>query len=134
MSAETLLLVIAVATIVTTAIQCLEMFLILRSNRRTNEILENPAPVIEGLMIACKEDKEFAQAFGSFLAWSGQCAIAGFKAQAEQAGVKVPKIKSVGDLFSFALQMPSIQAAIEKKIKGSAGNAVAEVVEDAWGL
>jgi len=120
-----------------TFIQTLEVYWLLKSNRRTNEILENPAPVIEGLMEACREDKEFAAAFDSFLAWSGQCAIAGFKAQAEAAGVKVPKIKNIGDLFSFALQMPAIQQAIEKKVQSAAGGAVEKVADKAmieWGL
>jgi len=49
----------------------------------------------------------------------------------------VPKIKSIGDLFSFALQMPAIQQAIEKKVQNAAGGAVEKVADKAmieWGL
>lgn len=141
MSTETWLAVIALATIVTTAIQCIEMFMILRSNRRTNEILENPAPVIVGLMDALKEDKEFAQEFGNFIAWGGSAALAGVRQNMETAGIKPPKIKSLGDFLGFLVQMPQIQAAIEKKMVGAVEGAAAEVVDKKvgaamveWGL
>ena len=44
------LIIIAVVTTLTTIIQCIEMYLLISSSRRTNQILEHPGPlVVSGL-------------------------------------------------------------------------------------
>ena len=82
------------------------------------------------IQVACDADfykaQEFAQEFGNFIAWGGAAALAGVRGTMEQAGIKPPKIKSVGDLLGFLVQMPQIQAAIEKKMVGAVEGAVAE--------
>lgn len=134
-------MIVEITLIVMTFVQCLEFWWLYQSSRRTNEILENPAPVVIGLMDALKEDKEFAQEFGNFVAWTGSAALAGVKQNMENAGIKPPKIKSLGDFLGFLVQMPQIQAAIEKKMVGAVEGAAAEVVDKKvgqamveWGL
>jgi len=129
------LMLIALMTGITTIIQCVEMWLLLRSSRQTNAYLANPAPLISGFLRELAEDKEFAQEFAGFVAWMGQTGLSGVKTAMQDAGIKPPKIKSFGDLLGFMVQMPQIQAAIEKKakaaIEGAAGEAVEKTAE-AW--
>lgn len=126
------LMLIALMTGITTIIQCIEMWMLVRSSRRTNELLSDPAPLLMGLMEHLAEDKKFQQEFGAFISWMGQAGIAGVKNTMQEAGFKPPKIKSFGDLLGFLVQMPTIQSAIEAKAQSMVTKAGTEVVKDAW--
>ena len=66
---------------------------------------------------------------GGFVSWAGTTAIASVKQNMEQAGIKVPKIRSLGDALGLVFQFPGIQEAIEKKaqsILGDVGEAGAQ--------
>lgn len=129
-----LLLVIAIATIVTTLIQCIEMWMLISSSRRTNELLSQPGDIIVSLVEQLQNDKKFAATFMGFVGWLGQVTIAGAKEAVQQAGVyKPPKIKSVADLLSFALQLPAIQNAVEKKIVDTVGGEAVKTATEAVG-
>lgn len=126
-------MIVEIALIVMTFIQCLEFMWLYRSSRRTNEILENPAPVIIGLMDALQEDKKFAQEFGNFVAWCGAAGLSGIRQQMEQGGIKPPKIKSIGDFLGFLVQMPQIQQKLQAKaaqmLEGATDKGVDAVTE-----
>jgi len=120
-----------------TIIQTFEFIYLIQSSRRTNQLIEDPAPILIGLINRIKEDPKFAQEFGSFIAWCGQTGIQGIKTSMSDAGIKVPKIRTLGDVFSALMQMPKIQQAIEDKItKAATGVMPAEVekVAEGWGL
>ena len=127
------LIIIAVVTTLTTIIQCIEMYLLISSSRRTNQILEHPGPLVvsglKELMAEVSEDKDFQAMLGGFVSWAGTTAIASVKQNMEQAGIKVPKIRSLGDALGLVFQLPGIQGAIEKKaqsILGDVGEAGAQ--------
>jgi len=129
------LMLIALMTGATTLIQCIEMWMLVKSSRRTNELLENPAPLVSGFLQNLANDPDFAKEFAGFIAWMGQTGISGIKTTMQEAGIKPPKIKSFGDMVGFLFQMPQIQAAIEKKAKAAIEGTAAEVVEkgaEAW--
>lgn len=121
MSEHDFLFYIFVATAVTSIINCIEIIYLIRSSRRTNEILENPAPLFVGLMEALATDKEFQQEFGNFVAWAGQTAVLGIKQSMTKEGKKVPKIRSFSDLLGFVSSLPQVQSAIEAKAAGLIG-------------
>lgn len=124
-----------IALIIMTAIQSFEFYYLIKSSRRTNEILENPAPVVKGFLKSLAEDEDFAKEFAGFIAWAGQTGIAGVKQTMQDAGFKPPKIKSFGDLLGFLVQMPAIQDAVQKKAASLVeGKAVAVVENAGWGL
>jgi len=124
------LMIIALMTGVTTAIQCFEMWMLVKSSRQTNRILQDPAPIVKGFLKALAEDEDFAKEFAGFIAWAGQTGIAGVKQTMTEAGIKPPKIKSFGDLLGFLVQMPQIQDAVQKKAAGIVNGKAAVVVED----
>lgn len=127
------LVVIALVTTLTTIIQCIEMYLLITSSRRTNQILEHPGPLVvsglKELMVELSEDKDFQQMLGGFVAWAGTTAITNVKANMEKAGIKVPKIKSLGDALGLIFQLPGVQAAVEKKVEGLVGGLTEAVGE-----
>lgn len=133
MTTEETLFWIMIATMITSVINTIEIIYLIRSSRRTNEILENPSPVICGLMDALKEDEKFAKEFGGFLVWVGGALLAGLQSKMGDAGMKPPKIKTLGDAFGLIFQLPNIRSAIEKKasqiVEGAGADAAQKIVE-----
>lgn len=147
MNTETLIILMGSAY---AAIEAVQLILLIRQSKRTADALDRlldpeseEAGVIAtnffvGMSKRIRADPQAQQAFGELVAWMGACAFQ--QAQKSlQNGVKMPKIKSIGDLLGLAFQMPGIQAAVEKKAAQIAGLAeeagAAEVVKDtAWGL
>ena len=137
MTVEELLFLIAIATIVTTAIQCIEMFMILRSQRQTNFYLENIGHLAsDGVSQWIKdliEDKQKQAEFFGFVSMCGQHAIGAAK---DALAPKMPKIKSLGDFINTLLQMPVIQQKVEQKaaqiLEGTAQKAVETVPKEVW--
>lgn len=117
------------ALIVMTAIQSFEFYYLIKSSRRTNEILEHPGDLAVSLIKQLEEDEKFAEAFGSLIAWSGGIAVNGVKKTMNEAGIKPPKIKSIGDFLGYVMQFPSVQTQIEKKITGAVGGKAAPAAE-----
>lgn len=118
------------ALIIMTAIQSFEFYYLIKSSRRTNEILEHPGDLALSLIKQLENDEKFADAFGSLIAWSGQTAIAGVKKTIADSGIQPPmKIKTIGDLVQYITHFPSVQGAIEKKITGAVGGKAAPAAE-----
>ena len=130
MSQVDLLFWIMITSLITSIINTIEIIYLIRSSRRTNEILENPAPIVSGFLHALEDDKDFAKEFGSFVVWCGQAALSGVKQSMEGAGMKPPKIKSFGDALGFLIQLPQIQQAIQTKAAAALEGAGKEAVKD----
>lgn len=133
MSITQILLIIAIATIATTIIQCIEMYLILYNQRKTNWLLENIGVLasngfsqfIHELITDKKKEAEF---FG-FVQLCGQHAINAGKDAVQK---KMPRVKSLGDVIGFLLQMPAVQAKVEKVVAGPEA-APEAAVPPGWG-
>jgi len=83
-----------------------------------------------GMSEAIRKDPDSQQAFGELISWMGQIVLT----QAQQTmvkGQKMPKVKSLGDVFSMLWQMPAVQGAVEKKVDEISGGAVDKVVSSA---
>lgn len=78
MNDNDLLALIALVTTITTIIQTIEMYLLLKSNRKTNDILENPGKLLlDGavdMVDGLTNDAEAAQAFFTLIANMGKVA------------------------------------------------------------
>jgi len=111
-----------------TIIQTFEFIYLIQSSRRTNELIEDPAPILIGLIKRVQEDKEFAAAFGGLIVWAGQCAVQGVKDKVA-TDMKPPKIKNLSDVLGYLVQMPQIQSAIQNKVSGALGDKAEAVVE-----
>lgn len=129
-------------------IEAIQLILLIHQSKRTADALDRlldpmseEAGIIAtnffvGMSNRIRSDPQAQQAFGEFVAWMGACAFQ----QAQQAvtkGMKPPKIKSIGDLFSLAFSMPQVQQAVEQKatelVAGAAKEGGKKVVEG-WGL
>lgn len=135
MSVEELLFWIVLLTGATTLIQCIEMFLILVNQRRTNELLENIGHLASDgffqFINDIAEDKQKEAAFFGFVRCCGQHAIGAVK---DAAMPKMPKIKSLGDVIGLLFSSPAVQAKIEKKVGEMVEGAAETAVEGAgWG-
>lgn len=131
MSQGDMLFWIMITSLITSIINTIEIIYLIRSSHRTNEILENPAPLISGLVHALQEDKEFEKEFGALVVWMGQAALSGIKSSMEKAEIRPPKIKSFGDALGFLIQLPQIQNAIQAKATKAIEGAAEESVKEA---
>lgn len=138
MSIEALLLIIAAATIITTIIQCIEMWMLVSSSRRTNELLEDPTPLLESIVERMRKDHAFGAAVGSLFVFMGQCAFAEMR---DMVAGKIPKLrrpKNIQEALGMLAEnlMPRVQEyasnAIANKATEKAG-AAAEKVTEGWG-
>lgn len=131
MTESDMLFWIMLTSLITSIINCIEIISLIKSSRKTNQILEDPAPVVKGFMNSLKHDPEFAKEFSSFLLWCGQSGMAGIKDAMTDAGMKPPKIKNFSDAMGFLFQLPAIQDAIQKKISKGLANTAEDAVQTA---
>lgn len=117
MTIEELLGLIALATIVTTIIQCLEMYLLLRSSRDTNEKLDNLGHLMsDGVhqwIADLAQDKEKQEAFFGLIQIMGQAALEGVRGAT--AGKPV-KLRGWAKVFEPLVNSPEIQAMIAERL------------------
>lgn len=140
-----LLLAIAITTIVTTLIQTIEMWLLVRSSKQTNHILSHPGELLlTGITEWIKgiwDDEKAQKTFFTFAQILAQNMIMGAREAAQNAGLKPPKIRNVQDAVGYILSLPGAQARIDKAISGAMDEAVTETAVEAgkdylkaWGL
>jgi len=137
------LFVIAAITGITTVIQCIEMYLLVRTHRQTNAILENPGPMvadgIHGYLTELIEDPKMQEEFFSFVAICGKNMWQGVGAT-DAGDIKPVKLKGRMKMFEPIVNNPKIQEMVAQKIAatiqatGEAGisNATKKIA-DTWG-
>lgn len=146
MTDSELLLAIAITTIITTLIQTIEMWLLVKSSRQTNYLLSHPGDLlldgITGWIKNLWESDKDQKAFFTFMNILAQNMVLGIREAAAGAGIKPPKIRNVQDAIGYILSLPGTQKRIEGLMSGEAVEDVAkEAVKDAakdylkdWGL
>ena len=138
MTVEELLFWIAVLTGVTTVVQCIEMMILIHNQRETNRLLQNVGHLASDgfFQFVCDiaDDKNKEAAFFGFVQKCGAHALGAAKDMVQGATVKMPRIKSLGDVIGTLFQMPGVQAKVEEKAAAMLDGKAKEAVEAAKDL
>jgi len=110
------LMIIALVTTLTTIIQCIEMYLLLRSTRNTNEILSNPTIIVKDFLENLVEDKDVQKAFFEFVAVCGSAMMQGMQGNPAGAPAKPVKLKGMAKLLEPFINNQQVQGMIADKI------------------
>jgi len=133
MSIEFLLILLTSFTAATTIIQVIEMWILVKNQQRTNEILEHPIEMICHLAEDLKENKEAQAVFFELIA---AMAMTGFNQVQQAIGKDIGKeIKDASNPLpkKYAWAWPLVKGFIPKKALQDAG--VEAVVEaTGWNL
>jgi hypothetical protein len=127
MSESELLFWLLIFSAITSAINCIEIVYLIKSSKRTNEILEHPVEIITKLAADLKDDKEAQEMFFQLV---GAMAITGFTHIQQTVGKDIKKeIKSGNPLpKKYGWAWPFLEGLIPKTQDAAVQHVVEQMI------
>jgi len=102
--------------LVMTIIQTFEIFFLLKTSARTNEILENPTLIIQTFLDNLVKDKDVQKSFFEFVAVCGSAMMQGMQGNPAGTPPKPVKLRGMAKLLEPFINNQQVQGMIADKI------------------